>query len=181
MSKIDNILLRANAERVLSAPAPQAISVQLRDGAKNALETLRDAGELADANFYVDSKYYGIVDLADDSWWTSTGYNNGRVIIEPVPAPAKAITRENGVQTQYTIRVLLQKPIDPSDTETIDKYILLWEQISNVIRRSVQITGIVFYGAEPTLGEYGVPLLYLGVRDNMFVAQSDFIFTVIQK
>lgn len=173
---IDSILARANAPQ----EGQKAVIVTIRDTAKVNLEALRDAGSLADNDFYVDSRYYCVVDLADDSWWEGGYYKTGRVIIEPVPAPMKAITRENGIQTQFSIRVLLQKPIDPEDTETIDKYILLWEQIGNVIRQSV-IKGVSFYGAEPALGEYGVPLLYLGVRDNMFVAQSDFIFTAIQR
>lgn len=173
---IDSILARTNTQQ----EEQRAVVVSIRDTAKANLETLRDAGSLADDNFYVDARYYGVVDLGDDSWWSNGSYSTGRIIIEPVPAPMKAITRENGIQTQFSIRVLLQKPINPEDTATIDKYILLWEQIGNVIRQSV-VKGVCFYGAEPALGEYGVPLLYLGVRDNMFVAQSDFIFTAIQR
>lgn len=173
---IDNIIQRGNSNEQPN----KAISVIIRDTSKETLEAMRDSNQLADSDFYIDNRYYGIVDVADDSWWTEGEYRNGRVIIEPVPAPCKVITRENGVQSQFSIRVLLQKPIDPEDSETIDKYILLWEQIGNVIRQC-QMKGISFTGAMPAVGEDGVPLLYLGIRDNMFVAQSDFLFTVVQR
>lgn len=173
---IDNIIQRANA----SVQPTRAISVIIRDTTKETLEAMRDSNQLADNDFYVENRYYGIIDLSDDSWWTDGKYRNGRIIIEPVPAPCKVLTRENGIQSQFSIRVLLQKPLDPEDTGTIDKYILLWEQIGNVIRQC-QMKGISFTGAMPAVGEDGVPLLYLGVRDNMFVAQSDYLFTVVQR
>lgn len=151
--------------------------VTLRNLIAASLETAKTSGNLVETDWELRNEWF-LRFQYEELFEGETGIGLVWLCVRPpeVTNATRTSGTHSGVMERFTVHLMVAFPEVNLQDDIISTHVLLVEQLTEIIRKTVPLNGYSFVRCEPVKDPTGIPFMYVNMERGNFLTIVQFEF-----